>query len=49
MKDDPHIILRIIAKIFIPLIFLFALYVQFHGDARRRRRVSGGRHRRSRR
>ncbi len=32
MKDDPHIILRITAKIFIPLILLFALYIQFHGD-----------------
>ncbi len=27
-----HIILRIIAKLFIPFILLFALYVQFHGD-----------------
>jgi multicomponent Na+:H+ antiporter subunit B len=27
-----HIILRVIAKMFIPLILLFALYVQFHGD-----------------
>jgi multicomponent Na+:H+ antiporter subunit B len=27
-----HLILRIIAKFFIPLIVLFALYVQFHGD-----------------
>ena len=27
-----HIILRVIAKIFTPLILLFALYVQFHGD-----------------
>ena len=26
------LILRIIAKLLIPLIFLFALYVQFHGD-----------------
>lgn len=30
MKDN--IILRIIAKLLIPLIILFALYVQFHGD-----------------
>ena len=30
MKD--HLVLRIMAKIFIPLILLFALYVQFHGD-----------------
>ncbi len=27
-----HLILRIIAKLIIPLILLFALYVQFHGD-----------------
>ncbi len=27
-----HLILRIIAKLLIPLILLFALYVQFHGD-----------------
>jgi multicomponent Na+:H+ antiporter subunit B len=27
-----HLILRIIAKLFIPFILLFALYVQFHGD-----------------
>ncbi len=27
-----HIILRVIAKMMIPLILLFALYVQFHGD-----------------
>jgi multicomponent Na+:H+ antiporter subunit B len=27
-----HLILRVIAKFFIPLIILFALYVQFHGD-----------------
>lgn len=30
MKDN--IILRIIAKMLIPMIILFALYVQFHGD-----------------
>ncbi len=30
MKDN--IILRIVAKMLIPLIILFALYVQFHGD-----------------
>lgn len=29
---DKHLILRIVAKTFIPLILLFALYVQFHGD-----------------
>lgn len=27
-----HIILRVITKLLLPLILLFALYVQFHGD-----------------
>ena len=27
-----HVVLRVIAKLLIPLILLFALYVQFHGD-----------------
>ncbi len=27
-----HLILRVIAKLLIPFILLFALYVQFHGD-----------------
>ena len=27
-----HIILRVVSKVLIPFIFLFALYVQFHGD-----------------
>tara|TARA_A100001037_G_scaffold303016_1_gene336011 strand:- start:1671 stop:2087 length:417 start_codon:yes stop_codon:yes gene_type:complete len=27
-----HVILRVVAKLSIPFIFLFALYVQFHGD-----------------
>lgn len=27
-----HLILRVVAKILIPFIMLFALYVQFHGD-----------------
>ena len=27
-----HIVLRVIAKLLIPVIMLFALYVQFHGD-----------------
>ena len=27
-----HIILRIVTKLLIPLILLFGLYVQFHGD-----------------
>ena len=29
---NDNIILRVTAKLFIPLILLFALYVQFHGD-----------------
>ncbi len=29
---NPHIILRVVAKMLIPLIAVFALYVQFHGD-----------------
>lgn len=29
---NPHIILRVVAKMLIPLIALFAFYVQFHGD-----------------
>lgn len=29
---NPHVILRIVSKILIPLIALYALYVQFHGD-----------------
>ena len=29
MKDD--LILRVVAKLFIPFALLFALYVQFHG------------------
>lgn len=31
-NQDPHVLLRVIAKFLIPLIALFALYVQFHGD-----------------
>jgi len=27
-----HLVLRVIAKLLIPLIMVFALYVQFHGD-----------------
>ncbi len=27
-----HLVLRVVAKILIPFILLFALYVQFHGD-----------------
>jgi multicomponent Na+:H+ antiporter subunit B len=30
MRND--LVLRVIAKLFIPFILLFALYVQFHGD-----------------
>ena len=30
MKDD--LILRVVGKLMIPFILLFALYVQFHGD-----------------
>lgn len=29
---NPHVILRVVAKFLIPLIALFAFYVQFHGD-----------------
>jgi len=29
---EHHIVLRVVAKILIPIILLFALYVQFHGD-----------------
>lgn len=29
---EHHIVLRVISKLVIPLILLFALYVQFHGD-----------------
>ncbi len=29
---EQHLVLRIVIKMFIPLILLFALYVQFHGD-----------------
>lgn len=32
MKTDHHVILRVVAKPLIPIIALFALYVQFHGD-----------------
>jgi multicomponent Na+:H+ antiporter subunit B len=32
MKSDQHIILRVVAKLLIPVIILFAFYVQFHGD-----------------
>ena len=29
---NPHVILRVVAKLMVPYILLFALYVQFHGD-----------------
>ncbi len=29
---NPHVILRVVAKMLIPLIALFAFYVHFHGD-----------------
>ncbi|WP_298913596.1 Na(+)/H(+) antiporter subunit B [uncultured Algimonas sp.] len=32
MNGDPHVLLRVIAKFLIPLIALFAFYVQFHGE-----------------
>lgn len=32
MNPDHHVILRVVAKTLIPLITLYAFYVQFHGD-----------------
>lgn len=32
MNPDHHVILRVTAKFLIPIIILFALYVQFHGE-----------------
>ncbi len=29
---EHHLVLRVVARLLIPLIMLFALYVQFHGD-----------------
>jgi len=29
---SPHLILRVVSKLLIPMIVVFALYVQFHGD-----------------
>lgn len=29
---NPHLVLRVVAKFLIPLIALYAFYVQFHGD-----------------
>ncbi|WP_084419644.1 Na(+)/H(+) antiporter subunit B [Henriciella litoralis] len=31
-RTDHHVVLRVVAKPLIPIIALFALYVQFHGD-----------------
>ncbi|WP_348673942.1 Na(+)/H(+) antiporter subunit B [uncultured Abyssibacter sp.] len=30
--QQEHVVLRVIAKMLVPMILLFALYVQFHGD-----------------
>lgn len=32
MKSDHHMILRVIAKCLLPLITIYAFYVQFHGE-----------------
>lgn len=32
MKSDHHVILRVVSKWLIPIIALYAFYVQFHGD-----------------
>lgn len=32
MKSDHHVILRVISKTLIPIIAIYAFYVQFHGD-----------------
>ncbi|MBR9824908.1 MAG: cation:proton antiporter, partial [Alphaproteobacteria bacterium] len=29
---NQHLILRVVAKLLIPMIVVFGLYVQFHGD-----------------
>jgi multicomponent Na+:H+ antiporter subunit B len=29
---EHHVVLRVVAKLLMPLVLLFALYVQFHGD-----------------
>lgn len=29
---EHHLVLRVVAKLLLPLVLLFALYVQFHGD-----------------
>ena len=32
MKGDHHVILRVVAKVLIPIIALYGFYVQFHGE-----------------
>lgn len=32
MKGDHHMILRVVAKCLLPLILMYAFYVQFHGE-----------------
>ncbi len=32
MNSQYHLVLRVVSKVLIPVIALFALYVQFHGD-----------------
>ena len=32
MNPDHHVILRVVAKLLIPMIVIFAFYVQFHGE-----------------
>lgn len=32
MNDGHHVILRVISKMLIPVIMMFAFYIQFHGD-----------------
>ena len=32
MRMRENLILRVVSRLFIPFIFLFAFYVQFHGD-----------------
>ena len=41
MRND--LVLRVVAKLLIPFILLFALYVQFHGDFGPGRRLPGRR------
>ncbi|WP_340692995.1 Na(+)/H(+) antiporter subunit B [Hyphomonas sp.] len=32
MNDDHHVILRVVSKMLLPVIIMFAFYTQFHGD-----------------